>query len=180
MCSWDIQCSLVKRGTTWPRCFMVSDELLAWSGEALSGRQEGPTGLCRSCLSQTKQRENALCHTTFTSFTGLTRVMMGSIFRSVRLFSASSSELRPVVTGSCHFISTSCGHTHPVSEDASETTTTILNRNRGAHTVEYTHVTPLHERIWSHLVVTCFFLSRQRCLDSFHPRVLIVKTVAPE
>ena len=24
----------------------------------------------------------------------------------------------------------------------------------------------------------CFFVSRQRCLDSFHPRVLIVKTVA--
>ena len=28
--------------------------------------------------------------------------------------------------------------------------------------------------------VLMFFLSRQRCLDSFHPRVLIVRTVAPE
>ena len=43
------------------------------------------------------------------------------------IFSASSSELRPVVTGSCQFISTSCGHTHPVSEHASETTTTTIS-----------------------------------------------------
>ena len=36
----------------------------------------------------------------FSSFTWLTRVMMGSIFRrSVRHFLASSSELRPLVTG---------------------------------------------------------------------------------
>ena len=63
---------------------------------------------------------------TFTSFTWLTRVMMSSIFRrSVRHFSASSSELRPVVTGSCQSISTSCGHTHPVSE----TTTTQQQQN---------------------------------------------------
>ena len=54
-----------------------------------------------------------------------TCVTMRGIFRrSVRHFSASSSELRPVVTGSCQFISTSCGHTHPVSVHALETTTT--------------------------------------------------------
>ena len=35
----------------------------------------------------------------------------------------------------------------------------------------------------AHLVTSCvygiFFVSRQRCWDSFHPRVLIVQTVAP-
>ena len=62
---------------------------------------------------------------TFLSFTWLSCVMTDRVFRrSVRHFSASSLELRPLVTGSCQFISTSCGHTHPVSEHASETTTT--------------------------------------------------------
>ena len=69
--------------------------------------------------------ENWECFSSITWL--LTRVMMGIIYRrSVRHFSASSSDLRPVVTGSCQFISTSCGHTHPVSECASETTTTII------------------------------------------------------
>ena len=57
--------------------------------------------------------------------------------------------------------------------------TTLLNWNRGAHTVEYTRepVAP------AHLITSCVYgifpVSRQHCLDSVHPRVLIVKTVAP-
>ena len=51
---------------------------------------------------------------------------------------------------------------------------------RDTHAGGYTRESLLHERIWSHLVVKCFLFSRQRCLDSSLPQVLIVRIVAPE
>ena len=48
--------------------------------------------------------------------------------------------------------------------------TTLLNWNRDAQAVEYTHVNPLHERIWSHLVFMVFvFRVKIALLGQFSP-----------
>ena len=63
--------------------------------------------------------------------------------------------------------------TQPNPTQPNPTTTLLRTATR---TLVYARENLLHERIRSHLVEMFFLLPRQRCLDSFHPRVLIVRT----